>query len=116
MSAIPCNNLLLSELINYHEIYSILEKAMYKDFDKKNSDTFLAQIFNLSRVIYKIRLKSWNTKYSQKVTCICAYHILLEGPITAALFKKDVYTFTSCTDVISYIAQLIVHRPVGTLS
>ena len=60
--------------------------------------------------------------------CICTnpllvHHILLECPITTALFNKDGYDFTSCnsvtdvcnTDVIIPIAKLIVRSPVGKL-
>ena len=53
--------------------------------------------------------------------------MLLEYPITTALFKKDGYDFTSCnsvtdilynTDVIIPIAKLIVHiySPVGNIA
>ena len=53
---------------------------------------------------------------------ISVFHILLECPITTALFKKDGYDFTSCnnvihildnTDVISSITKLTVHSHVG---
>ena len=55
----------------------------------------------LARVIYKIRLNSWNTKYSQNVTCVCknilsVKHILLEYPITIDLFEKNGYDFNDC--------------------
>ena len=100
--------------------------SMYTDLDR-NKSVILPCPRYLARVIYKIHLNYWNTNYSQKVTCICTnplsvYHILLECPITAALFKKDGYDFTACknvtdilysTDVITYIAKLIVHSPVG---
>ena len=55
---------------------------------------------------------------------LSVYHILLECPITTALFNKDGYDFTSCnsviytvynTDVIIPIAKLIVRNPVGKL-
>ena len=64
------------------------------------------------------------------MTCICinplsVYHILLECPITRALFNTDGYDFTSCnsvidivyynTDVIIPIAKLIARSPVGKL-
>ena len=47
----------------------------------------------LARVIYNLRLNSWNTKYSQNVTCVCknilsVKYILLECPITTELFQK----------------------------
>ena len=47
----------------------------------------------LARVIYKLRLNSWNSKYSQNVICVCknilsVKHILLECPFTTELFQK----------------------------
>ena len=83
----------------------------------------------LARVIYKLRLNSWNTKYSQYVTCVCkniscVKHILLECPITTELFKKNGYDLNAYnnvrdilynTDVIINIVQSIVHSPVGKL-
>ena len=50
----------------------------------------------LARVIYKLRLNSWNTKYSQNVTCVCknilsVKHILFESPATTELFQKYGY-------------------------
>ena len=52
MSETAYGNLLLSS----HEIISILEKNVYKQIE---------------RVIYKLRLYTWNTKYSQNVTSVC---------------------------------------------
>ena len=123
MSATSCNTIL-----SYHEIYAILKNSMYKDIDKNKPSILSGPIYS-ARLIYKFRLNSSNTKYSQKVTCISTnpisvYHVLPECPIITALFKKDRYVFTSCnnvihilynTDVISYIATLIVHSPVGKL-
>ena len=83
----------------------------------------------LSRVIYKLRLNSWNTKYSQNVTCVCrnilsVKHILLECPFTTQLFQKNGYDLNAYnnvrdilynTDVITNIVRSIVHSPVGNL-
>ena len=74
------NNLLLSS----HEITSILEKTMYKQIQKSKFAIPSCSRY-LARVIYKLRLNSWNTKYSQNVTCVCknilsVKHILLELP------------------------------------
>ena len=68
----------------------------------------------LARVIYKLRLNTWNTKYSQNVTCVCTrmsyyYRVIPE---------KKRYDFNACnnvrdilynTDIINYIVKLIVH-------
>ena len=40
-----------------------------------------------------LRLNSWNTKYSQNVSCVCknvlsVKHILLECPITTVISEK----------------------------
>ena len=83
----------------------------------------------LARVIYKFRLNSWNTKYSQNVTCVCknilpVKHILLECPITTELFQKNGYDLNDYnnvkdtlynTDVTINIVKSIVHSPVGKL-
>ena len=83
----------------------------------------------LARVIYKLRLNSWNTKYSHNVTCLCknilpVKHILLECPITTELFQKNGHDLSAYnnvrdilynTDVITNIVKLIVHSPVGKL-
>ena len=58
----------------------------------------------LARVIYKLRLNSWNTKYSQNVTCVCknilpVKHILLECPITTELFQKNGYDLNAYNNV-----------------
>ena len=83
----------------------------------------------LARVIYKFRLNSWNTKYSQNVTCVCkkilsVKHILLECPITTELFQKNGYDLNAYNnvrdilynnEVITNIVKSIVHSPVGKL-
>ena len=81
----------------------------------------------LARVIYKLRLNSWNSKYLQNVTCVCknvfsVQHILLECPINTELFQKNGYDFNAYnnvgdilynTGVIANIVKSIVHSPVG---
>ena len=83
----------------------------------------------LARVIYKLRLNSWNTKYSQNVTRVCkntlsVKHILLECPITTELFQKNGYDLNAYnnvreilynTDVITNTVKSIVNSPVGKL-
>ena len=85
----------------------------------------------LARVIYiyKLRLNSWNTKYSQNVTSVCkntlsVKHMLLECPITTELFQKNGYDLNAYKnvrdilyniDVITNIVKSIVHSPVGKL-
>ena len=81
----------------------------------------------LARVVYKLGLNSWNTEYSQNVTCICknilsVKHILLECPITTELFQKNKYDLNAYDNVRDILhntdgitVKLIVHSPVGKL-
>ena len=124
MSEISSNNLLLSS----HEINSLLKKTVYKQIEKSKFAIPSSSRY-LARAIYKLRLNSWNTKYSQNVKCVCknilsVKHILLEGPITTELFHKNGYDLNAYynvrdilynTDVITNIVKSIVHSPVGKL-
>ena len=65
MSEVSSNNLLLSS----HEINSLLKKTVYKQIEKSKFAIPSCSRY-LARVIYKLRLNSWNTKYSQNVTCV----------------------------------------------
>ena len=111
-----------------HEIISTLEKNVYKQIEKSEFAIPSCSRY-LARVIYKLRLNTWNTKYLQNVTCVCknilsVKQILLECPITTYFFLKNGYDFNACnnagdilynTDIINFIVKLIVHSPVGKL-
>ena len=71
MSEISSNNLLLSS----HEINSLLKKTVYKQIEKCKSAIPSCSRY-LARVIYKLRLNSWSTKYSQNVTCVCKKYLI----------------------------------------
>ena len=87
MSEISYNNLLLSS----HEITSVLEKTVYKQTEKSKFAIPSCSKY-LPRVIYKLRLNTRDTKYSQNVTCVCknilsVKHILLQClAVTTELF------------------------------
>ena len=88
MSEISSNNLLLSS----HEINSLLKKNVYKQIEKSQFAIPSCSRY-LARVIYKLCLNSWNTKYSQNMTCVCknilsVKHILLECPFTTVISEK----------------------------
>ena len=122
MSEILCNNLQLS----YHEIASVLEKTVYQELQKDKSAIPSCSRY-LARVIYKIRLNSWNTKYSQNVTCVCkniisVKHMLLECPITTELFQKNGYDLNAYNNARAILyntdastVKLFVHSPLGKL-
>ena len=71
MSAISSDNLLLSS----HEVNSLLKKTVYKQIEKSKFAIPSCSIY-LARVIYKLRLNSWNTTYSQNVTCVCKKYLI----------------------------------------
>ena len=113
MSEISSNNLLLSS----HEINSLLKKTVYKQFEGKKISAIPSCSRYLARVIYKLRLKSWNTNYSQNVTCVCKnilsiQHILLECPITTELFQKNGYDLNAYNNVrdILYNSDVITNN------
>ena len=88
MSEISFNNLLLSS----HEINPLLKKTVYKQTEKSKSAKPSSSRY-LAKVIYKLRLNSWNTKYPQNVTCVCkntlsVKPILLKCPITTVISEK----------------------------
>ena len=100
---------------------------MYKQIEKIKSA--IPSSKHLARVIYKLHLNSWNTKYSQNVTCVCknilsVKHILLECPVTTELFQKNGYDLNAynnvrdilyTTDVITNIVKSVFHSPVGKI-
>ena len=118
------NNLLFSS----HEVNSLIKKAVYKQIEKSKSAIPSCSRY-LARVIYKLRLNSWNTKYSQNVIYVCknilsVKHIRLQCLITTELFQKNGYDLNAYnnvrdisynTDVITNIVKSIVHSPVGKL-
>ena len=123
MSETSYSNLLLSS----HEIISMLEKNVYKQIEKSKF-AIPSCSRHLARVIYKLRLNTWNTKYSQNVTCVCKniisvkhnyYNVLLPQ----SYFRKmdmtnacnNVRDILYNTDIINSIVKLIVHNPVGKL-
>ena len=95
---------------------------------EKSKFAILSCLRYLARVIYKLRLTTWNTKYSQNVTCICknvlsVKHILLECPVTRVTSEKmddlnachNVRDILYNTDIINSVVKLIVHSPVNKL-
>ena len=117
------NNLLFSS----HEVNSLIKKAVYKQIEKSKSAIPSCSRY-LARVIYKLRLNSWNTKYSQNVTCVCKKYLLntycLNVLLLQSYFRKNGYDLNAYnnvrdisynTDVITNIVKSIVHSPVGKL-
>ena len=87
-----------------------------------SAGTYRVQFLKFPKIVC-----SWNTKYSQTVTCVCknvisVNNILLKCPITTELFTKNGYDCNAFnnvrdilynTDVVTSVFKLIVHRHVG---
>ena len=100
-----------------------LRRLCIKNFKKSKSAIPSCSIY-LARVIYKLRLNSGNTKYSQNVTCVCKNILSVKHILLVQLFQKNGYDFNACNnvrdilynnDVINFIVILIVFSPVGKL-
>ena len=84
MGEIVCRERLCGEWPNLERIMLIATHRAC-DCQHTSSSKYLA------RVICKLSLNSWNTKYSHTVACVCknilsVKHILLACPITIELF------------------------------
>ena len=83
---------------------------------KVNLRYLLVQDINLAKVIYELRLNSWNTKHSQNMTYVCknilsVKQMLLECPITTELFQKNESDFNEIINddnTIIYKTDIIV--------
>ena len=99
-------NILKYTILQSHDSSSILQKTVYKELEK-SKPAIPSCLRCLTRVIYitsSIHLNSWNTKYSQNMTCIyknvlSVNHILPECCITTELFQKNGFGFNACNNV-----------------
>ena len=116
-----------NNILSSHEINSLLKKTEYKHIEKSKFAIPSCSRY-LARVIYKLRLNSRNTKYSQNVTCIVKTSYLLNtyclNVLLLQLFQKNGYDLNAYnnlrdilynTDVITNIVKSIIHSPVGKL-
>ena len=79
--------------IDVHEINSLLEHLMSTRSVLVKRD-ILSCSRHVSNLIYKMRLNSWKTKFSQNVTCACSQpisieHIIFHCPILKSLFEES---------------------------
>ena len=79
--------------IDVHEINSLLEHLMYTNFIPVKREILDCSRY-VSNLIYKMRLNSWKTKFSQNVACACSQpisfeHIFFQCPIFKSLFEDS---------------------------
>ena len=113
-------------------LFQYSRRLWIKNLKKVNVRYLLVQGIQQECVLYKFPLNSWNTKYSQNVTCVCKNVLSvilttysLDVLLPRSYFrKKSMYVFNTWnnvrdilynTDVITSIVKLFVHSPVGTL-
>ena len=112
------------------EINSLLTKNAFVEF-QNNKNSILSCPRNVASLIYKLRLNSWKTKYSENISCIClgkisVHHIFFECPVVLKLmrdenihFDKKVYSsqdiLYSSDNFLVKLIQRILHSPVGKL-
>ena len=76
-----------------HEINSLLENTIRKE-KLPSTSKILSCSRSLSSLIYKIRLKSWKTKFTKNVYCTCGLpisieHILFDCPVLSTLYSRS---------------------------
>ena len=104
-----------------------MEKFVNKMFFQ-NSNQILSCSRHLARIVYKLRLNSWNTKFSSNVTCSCSqklsvFQLLLDCPILQQLYADNGVNFDQIEDIhqllyspeIIKIASILCHTSIGRL-
>ena len=79
------------------EINSLLTRSAFVEF-QNNKNSILSCPRNVASLIYKLRLNSWKTKYSENISCIClgkisVHHIFFECPGVLKLMSRWKYSF-----------------------
>jgi ribonuclease HI len=119
-------NLISNTKLAKYEIISILEYAVRNKFFDKKSKLYSCNR-HLSKLIYKLKLNAWNTKFSQNVVCVCSQqisvkHIFFECPVLLKLYaekslKMKNFDISSIfdSDIIVDIVKIISISPVYSL-
>ena len=119
-------NLIPNTKLAKYEIISILENYVRTKFLDKKA-TFYSCNRHLSKLIYKLKLNAWNTKFSQNVVCVCTQHIsvnhlFFECPVLLKLYSEknlkmnnfDIHSIFG-SDKLVDIVKVIYHSPVHSL-
>ena len=93
--------------LDKHEINSVLQEFMDKECFKTKTKVLLYPRA-LSKLVYKMRLNSWKTKFLKDVECACGLpmsvqHIMFECQIIKHLFddsKIDISSFSSLKELL----------------
>ena len=111
-----------------HELIQRLEKNLRKKYLSEKLFVLPSCPRHLARLVHKLRLNTWNTKYSRDITCICKEnisirHLLFECSILTQAYKEQ-NIFTKNTDSVDSvinspcffdIAVVIAQSPIAKL-
>jgi ribonuclease HI len=79
--------------LSKNEMYSLLKKVVHKQINFVSPPVDIKCSRNIQIIINKLRINSWNTKFTKDVTCLCnkklsIKHILLECPVFKQSFQE----------------------------
>ena len=83
----------MTRILRFKGIVHLLKTYFAQQKQLEYTPAILSCSRDLTRVIYKLRLNAWNTKYPQNVkwipmNALSVNYILLERPITIELFQN----------------------------
>jgi ribonuclease HI len=112
-------NLISNTKLAKYEIISILEKAFRNKFFDKKSNLYSCNR-HLSKLIFKLKLNAWNTKFSQNVVCVCSQqisvqHLFFECPFLLNLYAEKSLTMNNF-DISSVFESEIIVETVKIIS
>ena len=104
---------------------------MHINLSKSMSEVFLPynQTRKISKIVYRLKLNAWATKYTKDIHCICStetlitvQHILCDCPVLMELYKQSNISFEENTlkkillseDLLRYI-DVILKTSIGKM-
>ena len=116
--------------LSSYEVNSIISNSVCSKFLRANYERLFCSR-NQEMIIHKLRLNSWNTKFSKNIQCCCSnaisvHHILFDCPVLTVLYENkgvdirskysniEEVLFDSQQDL-TLIINIISHSPVGRL-
>ena len=110
------------------ELCNIIKENVKSAYSDDNLYNPCQQSRTISKLIYRLRLNAWATKYSKNINCICSnteiitvQHILCDCPFMKELYIQEKLTLPStdkyklllnCEDFVNY-ARIINKSPIG---
>nr|AXL95723.1 conotoxin-like precursor unassigned superfamily 17 [Conus ermineus] len=103
-----------------------MEKYIHKKNLSRKMSSLPSCLRHIVRLIHKLRLNTWNTKYSHGITCVCrenisVHHLLFECSVLTTLYQEkgiEMSNFDNVSTVlygshVAEIAMVISQSPVA---